>query len=185
MDIPYVVWAILAGGGSRNYKMIAKKDLENVPILSTALRSGGHVLLDKTSPKSQLRAYMQCVKWLKKGVNVIIFPEGKLSQTGRLGPSQNFKAGAFQMAKSVGAPIVPVTVCHSHQIQPPNYVFPMQPSRRIPVTVHIGTPIPSTDPTKSAMDLAKEAWSAIAEQLPESQKPLTETPFLIDKGLYK
>ena len=101
MDIPFVCRVL----GFRNCKMIAKAELMKVPILGRALAVAGHVTLDRTNRKSQMQAYKSGVQWLKDGVNLVTFPEGTRSKTSRLG---SFKKGAFKMAQTVGATVVPM-----------------------------------------------------------------------------
>ena len=60
MDIPFLGHAI----GWHNYKFIAKKELEKVPILGKAIKCGKNVLVDRTNRKSQLMTLKQGIKWL-------------------------------------------------------------------------------------------------------------------------
>jgi len=161
MDIPFVAKAV----GWTNYKIIAKEELLKVPILSRSLRAAQHVILNRSDRKSQLETYKRGVDWLSRGVHLVTFPEGTRSKTGRLGP---FKKGAFKMALKVGAPIVPLSINGAHLVQPCDYIFPIRPSRSIPATVHIGTPIPTVG--KSEEELMEEVWNAIRENLIESQR---------------
>ncbi len=52
---------------------------------------------------------------LKKGHNLIIFPEGTRTRTGRMGP---FKAGIGMLVKETDAPIVPVKISGTYAIWP-------------------------------------------------------------------
>jgi 1-acyl-sn-glycerol-3-phosphate acyltransferase len=169
MDIPFVCCVF----GFRNCKIIAKAELGKVPILGRALRVGGHVILDRTNRRSQMAAYKGGVQCLKDGVNLVTFPEGTRSKTSRLGP---FKKGAFKMAQSVGAPVVPMSIHYAHKIQPCDYAFPAKSARigRPRAVIKIGKPI-STD-GKSDDALLEEVWGSIAGELPESQKPSSDTP---------
>ena len=166
MDIPFVVKAI----GWRNYKIIAKKELTKVPILSRCLRASQHVLLDRSNRRSQLETYKKGVSWLENGVHLMTFPEGTRSRDGRLGP---FKKGAFKMAQKVEAPIVPISINYAHKVQPLDYIFPVRPSRTIPATVKIGKPIYTSE--KNEDELMEEVWKAVGENLEDSQKPLKGT----------
>jgi 1-acyl-sn-glycerol-3-phosphate acyltransferase len=61
MDIPYLGATI----GWRNYKLISKTELGAVPILGTAIRAGGNIMVDRADRKSQLRTLKQGIQYLK------------------------------------------------------------------------------------------------------------------------
>ncbi len=168
MDIPFVCHIL----GFQNYKFIAKAELKKVPILGRALMVAGHVALDRTNRRSQMVAYKSGVQWLKDGVNLVTFPEGTRSKTGRMG---SFKKGAFKMAQAVGAPIVPLSIHYADKVQPLDYAFPAKSSRSRPeAIVKVGKPISTEGKTDD--ELLEEVWKAIAEDLPESHKPAADTP---------
>jgi 1-acyl-sn-glycerol-3-phosphate acyltransferase len=60
MDIPFLGGTI----GWRNYKLVSKKELGKVPILGKSIKVGGHIMVDRTDRKSQL-------KTLKSGINLL------------------------------------------------------------------------------------------------------------------
>jgi len=60
LDIPFIGATI----GWRNYKLISKKELGKVPILGKAIKLGGHIMVDRTDRKSQ-------VKTLREGINLL------------------------------------------------------------------------------------------------------------------
>ena len=62
MDIPFM-GAVM---GWRNYKIVAKKELGAVPILGTAIYAGGHIMVDRTDRRSQIRTLKQGINYLKK-----------------------------------------------------------------------------------------------------------------------
>jgi len=168
MDIPFVCHVL----GFQNYKFIAKAELKKVPILGRALMVAGHVMLDRTNRRSQMVAYKSGVQWMKDGVNLVTFPEGTRSKTGRLG---SFKKGAFKMAQAVNAPIVPISIQYADRVQPLDYAFPAKISRNRPeAVVRVGKPISTEGKTDN--DLLEEVWNTIADDLPESHKPAKDTP---------
>ena len=168
MDIPYVCRVL----GFRNYKFIAKAELKKVPILGRAIMVAGHVALDRTNRRSQMVSYKEGVQYMKDGVNLVTFPEGTRTKTGRMG---SFKKGAFKMAQAVGAPIVPISIHYADKVQPLDYAFPTKPARGRPESVvKVGKPI-STE-GKSDDELLEEVWNTIADALPESHKPAKDTP---------
>ena len=60
MDIPFIGHAI----GWHNYKFVAKKELEKVPILGKAIMVSKNVCVDRSDRKSQLMTLKQGMKWL-------------------------------------------------------------------------------------------------------------------------
>lgn len=171
MDIPFAARVFRFV----NYKMIAKAELVRVPILGRAIQVGGHVLLDRVNRRSQMAAYKSGVQWLKDGVNLVTFPEGTRSRNGRMG---SFKKGAFKMAQAVGAPVVPMSIHYADRVHPVDYVFPAKSSWSRPkALIKIGKPIETAG--KSDDELLEEVWRAIADELPESQKPAEGTPLAV------
>lgn len=168
MDIPFVCQIF----GFLNYKIIAKAELLKVPILGKAIQVGGHIFLDRTNRKSQMTAFKSGVQCLKDGVNLVTFPEGTRSKNSRMG---SFKMGAFKMAQAVGASIVPVSISYADKVQPLDYAFPAKPSGWNPkAVVKVGKPIPTEGVSDD--ELLDKVWNAIADGLPESQKPAPGTP---------
>lgn len=112
------------------------------------------------------------MQWLTDGVNLVTFPEGTRSKNGRMG---SFKKGAFKMAQAAGASIVPLSIQYADKVQPVDYLFPAKASRMAPrAVIKIGVPI-NTD-KKPDDELLEEVWNAIADGLPQSQKPANDTP---------
>lgn len=162
MDIPFVGITV----GWRNYKLISKAELFKVPILGKGIATGGHVMVDRSSRKSQLITFKAGMQWLKDGVHLCAFPEGTRSKTGRLLP---FKNGAFKMAHKVGAPVIPFSIVASGKVHPANWMFPRRASHGI-CKVVIHDPIESNDKTEK--ELAEIIRSTIISGLPEDQRPL-------------
>lgn len=162
MDIPYLGAAI----GWRNYKIVAKKELTKVPILGQSILLGGHVTLDRSNRRSQIKTIKDGISWLKQGVPLCAFPEGTRSKTGRIMP---FKRGAFKMASSAGADIIPLSIVGSAKIMPAGWVMPMRPSRSVPARVIVHPPISSEG--KDEKELTREVREAIISGLPEDQRP--------------
>lgn len=63
MDIPFVGVTV----GNKNYKFISKVELGKVPILGRSIKVGGHVMVDRSSRKSQLLTLKAGMQWLKVG----------------------------------------------------------------------------------------------------------------------
>jgi len=163
MDIPFL-GAVM---GWRNYKIVAKKELGIVPILGTAIRAGGHIMVDRTDRRSQIKTLKQGINYLKKDkFNVATFPEGTRSRSGRV---MGFKAGAFKMAHKAGAPVIPISIINSDKVMPLGWMMAMRSAYGVSeVVVH--PPVSSHDKTEE--ELVQAVREAMISGLPEHQKPL-------------
>ena len=81
----------------------------------------------------------------RKGLSVIVAPEGTRSPTGELGP---FKKGAFRLAMATGLPIVPIVVGNAEVLGDPDTTA-IRPGR---VAVAILNPIRVDDWTLDDLD---------------------------------
>ena len=165
MDIPFLGGLI----GWRNYKLISKKELGRVPILGKAIKVGGHIMVDRSDRRSQLKTLKQGINLLNKdGVHLCTFPEGTRSRTGRLMP---FKNGAFKMAYKAEAPVIPITISGADKCMPAHWMFPYRPAHpNSKVVVH--KPIESKGKTEE--ELADAVREAMIAGLPEDMRPLDE-----------
>lgn len=161
MDIPYLGATI----GWRNYKIVAKKELEKVPILGKAITVANHVKVDRSDRRSQLQTLKTGMQYLKDGVILCTFPEGTRSRNGKL---SKFKNGAFKMAHKTGSPVIPLSIKNAHKVHPAHWMFPLRSARNLcEVVVH--EPIESND--KSEEELAEAVRKAMAEGLGSDQRP--------------
>ena len=163
MDIPFLGYAI----GWHNYKFVAKKELEKVPILGKAIMVGGNVCVDRTNRKSSMLALKQGMKWLDEGVNLCTFPEGTRSRSGKLMP---FKNGAFKMAHKAGAPVIPISIVGAANVMPSYWMFPYRPAGFNGCKVVVHAPVESHDKTEE--ELAEAVRQSIISGLPEEQRPM-------------
>lgn len=162
LDIPTVAMSI---GIRRNYKIIAKSSLLKVPILSSAILTGSNITVDRDSRRSQVSTYKKGVSWLKSGVSLCTFPEGTRSEDGRMG---EFKRGAFKMAMSTGAPIVPISISSTNILNPKDFVFPILPGRMVPVRSYVHDPVETVG--REEEDVIEEVRRVLNSRLPISQK---------------
>jgi 1-acyl-sn-glycerol-3-phosphate acyltransferase len=94
----------------------------------------GHVPVDRDSTRAAAASIDICVELLKDGQAFGIYPEGTRSVDGRL---YKFRTGVARVALRSGAPVVPVGLIGTREVQPPG-------SRRwhkAPVQVRFGAPM--------------------------------------------
>ena len=144
-----------------HFNFIAKKELAWVPIIGLDMLLGGDILIDRSN-SSRAKATLKKVEArLKKGWNILIFPEGTRSTTGSLLP---FKRGGFKLALATGCPIVPCYIDGSDRIVQKKSL------RAQPGTVHLrfAPPIlPSED--ASNVDTIRKQTFAIIDGLKPNQ----------------
>ena len=98
-------------------RMLAKKELYSIPILSSALRAGDFVAIDRRNIEQAKLDLKLAQEKLNSGIVVWIAPEGTRSKDGRLRP---FKKGGFHLAIDTKANIVPVVIKGIQDILPSN-----------------------------------------------------------------
>jgi 1-acyl-sn-glycerol-3-phosphate acyltransferase len=130
---------------------------------------GEHVLIDRTDKRSQLRTFKQAITYLKKGIPIMAFPEGKRSPDGRL---MEFKGGIFSMAVKAKVPIVPLSIANAHAVMPSVGFLPVQSGRRGELRVFVHDPIDVEG--KSEDEISREVREALLRELPADQHPLGE-----------
>jgi 1-acyl-sn-glycerol-3-phosphate acyltransferase len=107
------------------------------------------------------RAAREAVRLLRSGQIVMIFPEGGRSPDGSV---QRFKPGAFRLAVSLAAPVLPVTIAGGHASWPPGRLLPRP--GRVRITYHPPIqPDPALEPRRAARELAERAYAAITGAL--------------------
>lgn len=69
--------------------------------------------VDRSSTGKALEALAPVTDLLRRGVSIVVAPEGTRSRTGQLGP---FKKGPFRMAMTAGVPIVPIVIRNADRV---------------------------------------------------------------------
>jgi 1-acyl-sn-glycerol-3-phosphate acyltransferase len=115
-------------------RFLAKRELLNVPFFGWAMRSAGHIPIDRKNRQAAVDACGEAGMQIRKGTSAIVFGEGTRSRTGTLQP---LKKGAFVLAIQAGVPVIPVLLEGTYQVLPKGTVF----LRRHPISIRIGEPI--------------------------------------------
>jgi len=99
----------------RDFVGIAKREIRDVPVLGQAFEFAGTVFIDRFNHDQAVKALEPAIEALRKGISLVIAPEGTRSPTPRLG---RLKKGAFHMAMAARAPIVPIVFRNAHDVLP-------------------------------------------------------------------
>lgn len=102
LDIPLIMDAVGSPLG-----FIAKKELSRVPIINSWTKEINCIYLDRDNAREAVHTINEGVEKLKKGISMVIFPEGTRAKDGVI---KDFKKGSLKLATKSGVPVVPVTI---------------------------------------------------------------------------
>jgi 1-acyl-sn-glycerol-3-phosphate acyltransferase len=88
-------------------KWLSKEEVFRIPFMGWMMRMAGDIGVKRGQAASRAHALEQIRDRLRKGVSVMVFPEGTRSPTDEMLP---FREGAFRAAIEAGAPILPIVV---------------------------------------------------------------------------
>ena len=159
-DAPAVVGAI-----PRRIAILLKDSLFKFPIVGAAFRSAHFIPVIRGSRDAAIESIEKAAVAMREGQSFLIYTQGTRSDDGRL---KHFKKGAVVLAIKAGVPIVPVACSNAHRVMAKRSL------RIVPgeILVEFLEPI---DASKYAIERREElndvVWRAMAEGLPEDQKP--------------
>ena len=92
-------------GLRRPFKFVSKASLFALPVVGWAMSMLRYVRLERGRPHSTRAMLEDCRRWLRRGMAVLMFPEGTYAPGEAL---LHFKPGAFVLARDERVPLVPV-----------------------------------------------------------------------------
>ena len=123
---------------------LAKTELRKIPIFGWFVSAVGMVFIDRTNHESAMESLTKAGSEIRKGKNIISFPEGTRPRDGQM---KMFKRGTFILALENDISVVPVAIIGSRLVNPPGYkITPGV------ITVRIGEPIESVKFDKNNPD---------------------------------
>jgi len=131
------------------FRWLAKAELFKIPVFGRAMRGAGYISIDRADREAAFKSLGEASEAIRKGVAIMIFPEGTRSLDGTLKP---FKKGGFVLAVDAGVPIVPVTIRGTHAIMAKRTWI----IRPRDVAVEVGEPIDTSDCTRATKEALME-----------------------------
>ncbi|MDR5658350.1 lysophospholipid acyltransferase family protein [Serpentinicella sp. ANB-PHB4] len=152
-DIP-----LLLGYLPKPIGFVAKIELKKIPIISTWMKYGDCVFIDRKDVRQSLRTINKASEILKSGHSMVIFPEGTRSKSNQLG---TFKPGSLKLAEKAGVPIVPITIHNSHEVYESNN-NKIKPTN---IKITISKPIFAKRDNKNEKSTIIQVYESIANEL--------------------
>lgn len=146
-----------------NFRWMMRKGLTNIPLVGWACEAAGHIMVDHHNNTALKKTMTDAEKRLADGFSLVVFPEGRRTDTGKMG---HFKSGAFKLAAEFNLPVVPITLDGSYQVMPRS-TFNVTPGT-IVLTMH--EPIAPGSSQLDAKALAQECYDIIHADLPKSMQ---------------
>ncbi len=131
LDIP-VLESLL-----RDYdiRFLAKQSLFKIPFFGWGLSALGYFPVEREDPKEGLKSILACVEALKKGISLVIFPEGTRSKTGELLP---FKKGGMLIPLKAQVAVCPIAIWGTKDLLPKGSLRFFFPKGKAWVYVYVG-----------------------------------------------
>ena len=158
-DIPCILVAI-----PQPIRFMAKVSLFKIPIFGWGLGRAGFIPIDRKNRRTAVKSFDLAVQRIRKGNTVVVFPEEGRSHERAMRP---FQRGGFLLALRSELPILPIAVDGTYDVYRAG-------AKRItpgPVTVRVGTPIPTAGLTVRDKDRLLEASRAQIEAMLSAGQP--------------
>lgn len=140
LDVVCLIWGIPVP-----VRFVAKHTIASVPIFGWYLKLAGYIFVDRSNRIAAVRSLDHAAARIRAGTNIVAFPEGTRTRTGRILP---FKKGPFMLAIKSGVPIVPIAIEGSMKVM-------RKGSMRVtscPVRLRFGEPIETAGLAEPARD---------------------------------
>lgn len=132
--------------------IIAKKELEKVPLLSHWMKELNCIFIDRENARQAMDSLKKANELLRDGYSVCIFPEGTRNKGKDL---LEFKSGTIRLATRAKVPIVPCCIEGTYNMLEANKGFKITPAK---LQLHI---LPAIE----AAELSREEIKGLDEKL--------------------
>lgn len=103
------------------FKWIIKKEIESWPFIGWACKAAGFLFVNRQKGREAFATLQAAKHVFTDGVSLVVFPEGTRTRNGEIG---KFKRGAFEIAKAVELPIVPLRIDGGFEVMPYSRLYP-------------------------------------------------------------
>lgn len=122
MDIPIIMKAIR----KQHFRILGRSDMGKIPVFGFLYRNAV-VMVDRSSTEKRAASVQKLKAVIRKGISVVIAPEGTFNMTGK--PLKAFYDGAFKIAIETQTPIKPVLFLDSYDRLNYKSVFSLNPGK--------------------------------------------------------
>ncbi|MFI5144835.1 MAG: lysophospholipid acyltransferase family protein [Ignavibacteria bacterium] len=98
-----------------NVRILYKKELNKMILISWAMRACGFVPIDRDNVRDAMKSLDKAAEKIRKGLSFVIFPEGTRSKDGSV---QEFKRGGALVTEKAKVNVVPVSISNTNNLMP-------------------------------------------------------------------
>ena len=139
---------------------IGKSEFRHYPVIGWWFEPLYGIFLDRNDTRQGLKCILQGIDYLKSGISMMIFPEGKRGRTE--GEMLEFHAGSFKLATKSGARIIPVAFTGTGDIFDDHVPF----IKTKKVTIEFCEPLETKNLTREEqLALPEKTWNIIHERI--------------------
>ncbi|MBB1284722.1 1-acyl-sn-glycerol-3-phosphate acyltransferase [Flavisolibacter sp. BT320] len=124
--ISYLDAAVLPKIFRMPVRPLGKVEMTKIPIFGTIYKNA-IVTVDRSHPGNRAKSVQVLKSILRKGISVLVFPEGTFNETGKA--LKDFYDGAFRIAIETGTPVKPVLILDMYDRMQTQSVFSLNPGR--------------------------------------------------------
>jgi 1-acyl-sn-glycerol-3-phosphate acyltransferase len=110
----------------QHFRVLGKAEMAKIPIFGFLYRNTV-VLVDRSSAEKRAKSVMQLKSVIKKGISIVISPEGTFNLTHQ--PLKEFYDGAFKVAIETQTPIKPILFLDAYDRYHYDNVFSLTPGK--------------------------------------------------------
>jgi 1-acyl-sn-glycerol-3-phosphate acyltransferase len=127
----YLDVVVLLAALPLEFRFVAKRELLSTAIVGTVIRKVGHLTVERFDPTRGAADAEQGTAALRRGMSVLVFPEGTFRRDPGVLP---LRLGAFKAAVEAGRPVVPIGLRGTRDVLPADTWIP----RPGPIAIRIG-----------------------------------------------
>ncbi len=124
--ISYLDAALLVKAVRKPLRPLGKSELGDIPLFGFIYRRAV-VMVDRSSARKRAESISRMEAVLRKGISILVFPEGTFNETHE--PLKSFYDGAFRIAIESGTPIKPMLFLDTYERMPYDRKLPLNPGR--------------------------------------------------------
>ena len=128
--ISYLDAALIPKTFRHPVRPLGKAEMAKVPVFGFIYKNT-IVTVDRSSSGSRVKSVQILKSILRRGISILVFPEGTFNTTDR--PVKEFYDGAFRIAIETGTPIKPVLILNAYDRMHYRSIFSLNPGKSVSV----------------------------------------------------